>query len=392
MLPIVKFYKSISGADIAFVDGGIGADTITQVAAQFVIAGFVAGDVITVSGSGSNDGDYTIVSLTAGVITLATGMLTDEVAGAAVTIDTEASGIYDFGNCDAGGYKPNTTGLIIYLYNDKAGAGSDDMTDIRISVRDADGGEDEIWTQQSWIEIKSSGGTATVDDAMTAFVKVGMNHELSLGDIQSTKYRMLYIRLHTPTDAEEQNITFQIRAKYQDSATDLVEVVYLHFQDLRAADNDYIHAAITGNGAEQEITAGITNPDYPRNASATMTNIATPGGVLGLEGINNLGQSATESLTLIPANIVYGNVAWSSLTKIIVPAGISNSDNVRVGISDKIGLITAIDNVLNVFKKKVNNEDKTDEITGNVSKVYHTLDCGVIVANEDMGIWYIGRA
>jgi len=56
-----------------------------------------------------------------------------------------------------------------------------------------------------------------------------------------------------------------------------------------------------------------------------------------------------------------------------------------------IGLITAIDNVDNVFKKKVNNEDKTSEISGNVSKTYHTLDCATIVANEDMTIWYIGR-
>ena len=171
--------------------------------------------------------------------------------------DTEYTTAYDFGNCDAGNYKPDSDGLEVRLYNDKAGAGSDVMTDVRISVRDADGGEDEIWTKQCWVEIKSNGGDATVDDAMTAFVKVGLNHELCLGDIQSTKYRRLYIRVHTPTDAEEQNITFQIRAKYQDSATDLVEVIYLHFQDVRAADLDYIHAAIPGNDAEQEITTEI---------------------------------------------------------------------------------------------------------------------------------------
>jgi len=301
------------------------------------------------------------------------------------TDTTEYTTAHDFGSCDAGSYKPDSAGLEVHLYNDKAGAGSDDMTDVRISVRDADGGEDEIWTKQCWIEIKSIGGTATVDDAMTAFV------ELCLGDIQSTKYRILFIRVHTPTDAEEQNITFQVRAKYQDSATDLTEVIMLHFQDLRAADDDYVHAAITGNGAEQEITTAITNPDYARNASIKTTNVATPSGIVKLEGKNNLGQDAEEEITIVAGSTVFGNVAFATYTKITIPAGVSASDTVTVGIGDKIGLITAIDNVDNVFKKKVGNEDKTSEISGNVSKTYHTLDCDTIVANEDMTIWYIGR-
>lgn len=74
--------------DIAFVDGGAGADTITQVAAGFGV--FSAGDSIVVSGSVSNDGTYTIVSVVAGTITLATGTLTAESAGASVTISHTA--------------------------------------------------------------------------------------------------------------------------------------------------------------------------------------------------------------------------------------------------------------------------------------------------------------
>lgn len=307
------------------------------------------------------------------------------------TDTTEYTTAHDFGSCDAGSYKPDSAGLEVHLYNDKAGAGSDDMTDVRISVRDADGNEDDIWTKQCWIEIKSNGGTTTVDDAMTAFVKVGLNHELCLGDIQSTKYRILYIRVHTPTDAEEQNITFQVRAKYQDSDTDLVEVIMLHFQDLRIADDDYVHAAITGNGAEQEITTAITNPDYARNISIKTTNVATPSGDVTITGVNNLGQSATEDITITGGSTINGNVAFATVTKITIPAGVSASDTVTIGTGDKIGLITQIDNVDNVFKKKVNNEDKTSEISTKVSKTYHTLDCATIVVNEDMTIWYIGR-
>lgn len=78
--------RKVTGTDIAFVDGGGGADTITQTAAQFLSAEFEAGETITISGSASNDGDETIVSVVAGTITLATGTLVAEGAGASVTI------------------------------------------------------------------------------------------------------------------------------------------------------------------------------------------------------------------------------------------------------------------------------------------------------------------
>jgi len=79
---------TVTGDDIAFVDGGEGEDTITQVAAKFLEIGLVAGDVITVTGAteeGNND-TFTIVSVIAGTINIATGSLTEEVAGATVTI------------------------------------------------------------------------------------------------------------------------------------------------------------------------------------------------------------------------------------------------------------------------------------------------------------------
>ena len=108
--------RSLVGTDIAFVDGGAGADTITQQpSARFITAGLVAGNVFTVAGSTSSDGDYTIVSLTAGTITLATDSLPgSEAAGDSVTITqvklqdyamktvTSADNI-EFINCDLRG-------------------------------------------------------------------------------------------------------------------------------------------------------------------------------------------------------------------------------------------------------------------------------------------------
>lgn len=74
----------VSRDDIAFVDGGTGADTITTVAGDFVAAGFKAGDVIVITGTDSNDGNMTIVSVVAKTITLATGIVTAEAAGDAI--------------------------------------------------------------------------------------------------------------------------------------------------------------------------------------------------------------------------------------------------------------------------------------------------------------------
>lgn len=64
--------------DLTFVDGGVGVDTITTAAGDFVAAGFETDGIFTVSGSTSNDGSYTIVSVVAATITLATGTLTAE--------------------------------------------------------------------------------------------------------------------------------------------------------------------------------------------------------------------------------------------------------------------------------------------------------------------------
>jgi len=74
------------GADIAFVDGGVAADSITCVAATFLTDGLKVGDVFRVVGSSSNDGEYTILTVAAGIITVATGSLAAEGAAATITL------------------------------------------------------------------------------------------------------------------------------------------------------------------------------------------------------------------------------------------------------------------------------------------------------------------
>ena len=79
--PDTSGYEPAVGSTIDFVDGGGSADTITDSANGFVDAGFENGDEVTVSGSTSNDGTYTIVTAAAGTLTLATGVLTASEVG-----------------------------------------------------------------------------------------------------------------------------------------------------------------------------------------------------------------------------------------------------------------------------------------------------------------------
>jgi hypothetical protein len=74
-----------TASTIAFVDGGTGADTITDTANGFVTEGFSAGMPLT-SDNASNPGPYKIITSAAGTITLTTGELTAATAGSPVTL------------------------------------------------------------------------------------------------------------------------------------------------------------------------------------------------------------------------------------------------------------------------------------------------------------------
>ncbi len=85
--PIVSESITISFADT-------GPDTILDSGDGFVTAGIAAGFLYTVSGSGANDGNYTVDSVLAGTLTLASAAtLTAEGAGATVTIIAALPGV-----------------------------------------------------------------------------------------------------------------------------------------------------------------------------------------------------------------------------------------------------------------------------------------------------------
>jgi len=170
-----------------------------------------------------------------------------------------------------------------------------------------------------------------------------------------------------------------------------------HFQDCLAASTNYIHAGITGTGAEQEITTNITNPDVPRNISVTVTNNGSPSGNVTITGVDAKGNSITEDITLVPGGTAYGDKAFATISKITVPATVNGggADTVTVGIGDKLGLSNIIYETSDVYKIKVNNTDKTSEFdmatdvdTTNGTVDMSSLVAGGITADDDITIWF----
>ena len=155
------------------------------------------------------------------------------------------------------------------------------------------------------------------------------------------------------------------------------------FMDVLAASTDAVHAAITGNGSEQEITTGITNPDVARNIS--ITNSANSTGDVTIEGIDAKGNSVSEAITIVTGGTAYGNVAFATVTKITIPATVANPDTISVGFSDKLGLSNVIYEAGDVYKVKKNNADTS---IGTVNTTYGTVDCSTITGGDDFTIWY----
>ena len=157
------------------------------------------------------------------------------------------------------------------------------------------------------------------------------------------------------------------------------------FMDVLAVSTTAVHAAITGTGAEQEITTAIINPDVARNISVTTSNVSSPSGNVTITGVNAKGNSTTEDIAISAGGTAYGSKAFATVSKITIPAGVTADDTVAVGISDKLGLSNIIYASGDVYKVKKNNADAT---IGTVNTTYGTVDCATINNGDDFTIYY----
>ena len=105
-----------------------------------------------------------------------------------------------------------------------------------------------------------------------------------------------------------------------------------------------VKAAFTLLGTAQPgITAGITNPDFPR--TLTITGTKAGGSLTGnvkIYGTDIRGNAVTDTIALSDNATVEGVVAFKTITKIDFPARVTAADTVSIGTGTKLGLDRAM--------------------------------------------------
>lgn len=104
-----------------------------------------------------------------------------------------------------------------------------------------------------------------------------------------------------------------------------------------------VHAAVTDTGVDQVVTTAITNPDVPRNVTATAGGTAADVKAITVTvtGTNYFGEVISEVLPAFTVNTtgtVTGNKAFATVTSIAIPAHDGTGATTSVGTGAKLGL------------------------------------------------------
>lgn len=166
------------------------------------------------------------------------------------------------------------------------------------------------------------------------------------------------------------------------------------FMDVRAEVANFIHQVV-GTGANFTVLAPAftgAQLDVPRNVTVDCTNVGAPSGDISINGIDALGNSVSEDITVTPGGQTVGNLAFSFVSSIDVPSTIPGTDTIQVGNGSKLGLANMFfDATYSVYKCTKNNTDYTGVGNWTISTTYFTVDVstgGAINNGDDFTIWY----
>lgn len=96
------------------------------------------------------------------------------------------------------------------------------------------------------------------------------------------------------------------------------------------------------SGATTLVTAGITQPDVPRNLTVTGNAAAVAGNVV-IVGTNFANEVITETIVAAATATIVGVKAFKTVTSITLPAWVSaGTERIRVGTGARLGLPTPI--------------------------------------------------
>lgn len=122
--------------------------------------------------------------------------------------------------------------------------------------------------------------------------------------------------------------------------TGLLEAAFAqHYQIAPAAVSaTAVHAAIALTESAQEITTGITNPDFPRTVTVKGNASGISGNVV-IDGTDIAGAQISDTIALSGSSEVEGVKAFKTVSKITLPAEThAGTDTVSVGIAKKFGI------------------------------------------------------
>lgn len=121
-----------------------------------------------------------------------------------------------------------------------------------------------------------------------------------------------------------------------------------------------VHAAVTSTASQQVVTTGITNPDVPRNVTATAGG--TAGDIAAIQvvvtGTNMYGETISETLpafTVDTAGSVTGDKAFATVTSVTLPAHSGTGATTAIGVGAKLGLPVKLDRdtIVNAYRNGV---------------------------------------
>ena len=150
------------------------------------------------------------------------------------------------------------------------------------------------------------------------------------------------------------------------------------------------HASITALTTVQTITDGITQPTTCRNVTITTAKggVSNMSGDVVVTGTNIWGQTITDTLAEGADGLVAGTKAFKTITSILVPVRVQESDAITVGYGDTLGVDVFLPNTSCCIKQTKDGTADTlptvscdaDEIEKNTILCATALNAQVMIA------------
>ncbi|MBA7710988.1 hypothetical protein ES703_119938 [subsurface metagenome] len=168
------------------------------------------------------------------------------------------------------------------------------------------------------------------------------------------------------------------------------------FMDVLAEVANHVGSWV-GTGAEQTINPGDpgwgAQPDCPRNLTISAAGGAPTGNIVvtGVDAKGNNIFPTTETIAITPGGTTVGDVAFATITQIVIPATVLAATTISVGIGSKLGLSNIIYRTGDVYKCTKNGADYSGAANITPNSTYNTVDVstgGAIVNGDDFTIHY----